>query len=109
MREHCPVAPGASCLVALTLACASIGGLGVSAEPNDDAKLREVVVKYVAATRSWPASDYTVQRSRTEGPSVVFTVVHKDDEASALPGGGKSIEVHVDAATMEVSKALAFQ
>lgn len=96
-------------LVALALACASVGGLKVSAEPNDDAKVREVVAKYVAATRLWPPSDYAIQRSRTEGKSVVFSVVHKDDEASVSPGGGKSIEVHVDTSTMEVSKELAFQ
>ena len=57
------------------LACASVGGFGVSAEPSNDAKFREVVVKYVAEARSWPASDYVIQRSRAEGNSVVFTAV----------------------------------
>ena len=96
-------------LATLVLACVFAGGLGWASEPDDGSKLLEIVKNYVEATKSWPPGDYSIRRSRTEGRSVIYTVVHKDDEASFSPGGGKSIEVHVDAGTMKVSKELSFQ
>lgn len=84
-------------------------GNKVSAEPSDDPELRAVVVKYIEATKAWPPGDYSIQRSRAEGETIVFEVIHKDDLERRSPGGGKSIEVYVDTRTLQVSKELGFQ
>ncbi len=96
-----------SCVLAL--ACALTGGLGLSAETHGDRALCDVVERYIAATKAWPTSDYSIRRDRTEGHLVVFVVSHKDDAKQLFPGGGKSVEVYVDPAKMEVSKEMHFQ
>ena len=81
----------------------------MATEHDEDAKLREVVVKYIEATKKWPTNDYSLRKIRSEEGIVVFLVAHKDDETISSPGGGKSIMVHVDTHTMEVSREFRFQ
>ena len=114
MRSHirvqvCPYKLVLSLACVLVLASVQMGSFGMSAEPNRDTTLYEVVEKYIAATKAWPKCDYTIRRDRTDGHLVVFRVSHKDDAKALFPGGGKSVEVYVDPAKMEVSKELAFQ
>jgi hypothetical protein len=44
-----------------------------------------------------------------DGGSVVLWAVHPDDESGAAPGGGRSLELHLDPVTGQVSAEYGFQ
>jgi hypothetical protein len=69
------------------------------------------IVRYIARTKGWNHSEYWIER---RGPSAdghidVFAVVHLCDRCAATPGGGKSVELHVDRLTHEVTQELGGQ
>jgi hypothetical protein len=71
----------------------------------------QVAREYVAANESWPDSDYTLEDTHTEDKdgNLVINVIHKDDLKAQTPGGGKSVELHVDLGKRRVAKVLHFQ
>lgn len=75
----------------------------------EDAKVLMAVQRYVDATKGWPRSDYRIEINRREGDVIIACVIHKDDEVTPIPGGGRSFEVHLDVTRMEVVKELGFQ
>ncbi|BBM03574.1 hypothetical protein [Microbulbifer sp. GL-2] len=72
-------------------------------------KIYSLVQTYVSDVKGWPDDSFCVELNRQEGGVIVFWVIHKDDKASLIPGGGKSIEVYVDQKEMKIIKELAFQ
>lgn len=80
----------------------------------DEAKAAQVVEGYVGEKHKWPRDSYRVELKFRDGDTLTFWVLHKDDEttrkgASVAGGGGKSIEVYVDATSLRVVRELGFQ
>jgi hypothetical protein len=71
----------------------------------------QVAREYVAANESWPESDYTVEDTHTQDNdgNLVISIIHKDDLKGLTPGGGKSVELHIDLGKRRVVKVLHFQ
>lgn len=64
---------------------------------------------YIKRVKRWKDSDYCVEFSRLEGNVIVIYVSHRDDDSSISPGGGKSLEVHIDGNNMKILKEMHFQ
>lgn len=105
----CPSKLVLSLACVLAFACAQTGSSDMSAEPHGVTPLHDLVERYIAATKGWPRSDYSIRREGMEGHLVVFMVLHGDDLKEPVPGGGKSVKVYVDPAKMKVSKEMRFQ
>lgn len=109
-----------SCRFAMCAACLVLG-TAVSpvacSEPTQPGKETKVidhpdlaaVAAYVAKTRGWKSGDYRVEQRPNEGKLLVFWVLHRDDEKSMTPGGGKSFELRLDPATHEPIGEFHFQ
>lgn len=67
------------------------------------------VEEYIVKSKGWDKSRFEVTFNREEGTALVFLVLHDDDKAKTIPGGGKSVEVYVDPLNDKVVKELAFQ
>lgn len=101
---------GRCCRLRLLLWCiVFVARISVAQEPAEEAVLRQIVAKYISDNKNWRAEDYVVRRSRQDGDIVVFSVIHRDDETALVPGGGKSVELHVDVLTKKVARELGFQ
>jgi hypothetical protein len=74
-----------------------------------DREVTALVEQYVKETRGWRSSDYRMEINRREREVIIVWVVHGDDEATPIPGGGRSFEAHVDVDRMQVVKELRFQ
>jgi hypothetical protein len=67
-----------------------------------------VAREYITAEEGWPASAYTVEDTHTrdgEG-NLIVNVIHEDDRKTLTPGGGKSVQLHVDMGKRRVVKVL---
>lgn len=64
---------------------------------------------YIVKSKHWEKGDYQVTFNRKEGTTLVFWVVHSEDRVAKGPGTGRSVEVHVDPASNEILRELAFQ
>jgi hypothetical protein len=79
-------------------------------QPQDQARLEEEVVRYVAQRKGWKPEEYRIELHGFDGPAhAVVWVIHRDDETDTAPGVGKSVELHVDCAGGRVLRELAFQ
>ena len=97
-------------LASLVLAgCTLVGEPAMSEDESGVANMTEAVRSHIAATKQWPESDYSIEMKRAEDGNYVFWAVHKDDLAATQPGGGKSVEVHIDPKTLQVALELGFQ
>jgi hypothetical protein len=74
-------------------------------------QVEAIAADYVTKQKKWDGKDYRVEHLGWKDSSGhwVVHVVHKDDEAAAGPGGGKSLELHIDLAGKRVSRELHFQ
>jgi hypothetical protein len=81
------------------------------AKMSPQEKLTLVAQDYIEKNKKWERSDFEIEceLKKTSGGKYLVTVVHKDDLANPVPGGGKSIQLEVDPKTMAVTKELAFQ
>jgi hypothetical protein len=77
---------------------------------SDDLPSR-VARDYIRENEGWLDAAYTVENapSRDSEGNAVVTVVHKDDLKARHPGGGKSLELHIDLQKKQVVKVLHFQ
>jgi hypothetical protein len=65
---------------------------------------------YIVTSKNWEKGSFQVELNRKEGTTLVFWVLHSGDRtATTTPGGGKSVEVHVDPISNRVLRELAFQ
>lgn len=69
------------------------------------------IVAYLVKYKSWQRADY---RLENRGPSddgicTVVSVIHADDAHATSPGGGRSLQLCVDARTNSVVREIAFQ
>ena len=80
----------------------------------DEAKAVQVVEGYVSETHKWPRDSYRVELNRRDGETLIFWVVHKDDEtarrgSNVVGGGGRSFAVDDDGKSLRVVRELGFQ
>lgn len=75
----------------------------------DTEDLRKFVSGYVEANKGWKNNEYTIDLDRVEQCIIVYQIIYKDDLARAIPGGGKSFLLHVDAKRKKIIKELYFQ
>lgn len=80
----------------------------------NEAKAVQVVERYVGETHRWPRDSYRIELFRRDGDTLIFWVLHKDDEtalkgSSVAGGGGKSFEVDVNVNSLRVVRELGFQ
>lgn len=108
--------PAGKPLIAYVALCVglALGGFSLQAQETgltDDqfAAARQVVDDYVQQKYQWPRSSYRIEFKLRDGDAFLFLVVHKDDENSIVPGGGKSISVDVDLKTRRVLSEFHFQ
>lgn len=74
-----------------------------------ETEVTALVQQYVNQTRGWGSGDYRTEINRREGELIIVWVIHRGDEATPIPGGGRSFEAHVDVGRMQVVKELRFQ
>lgn len=69
------------------------------------------VVRYIARTKGWPRHDYRIEPrgAASDGRNQIFAVIHRDDECNAVPGAGKSVELFLDPATLQITKEVGGQ
>jgi hypothetical protein len=69
------------------------------------------IVQYVARTKGWNRSDYSIERRgpTADGRNDRFAVIHHVDERAPAPGAGKSVELHVDRVSRQVTEELGGQ
>jgi hypothetical protein len=75
----------------------STGLLDVNIQPSG---LEQVVVRYIRSQKGWDRSQYRIESRGSD----VFAVIFLEDERGAYPGAGKSVQVHVDAASQRVDR-----
>lgn len=82
--------------------------------PLDSAERSRAVASaelYLQQHKGWQRDQYRVEIERLEdhGERIVIRGVFLEDESHPVPGGGQSVELHVDRRTGEVRKELGFQ
>lgn len=78
-------------------------------EEKKTAAASKAVQNYVVQTKKWPIDTFTVVLKRREANTAVFWAIHKDDQRAKEPGGGKSVELHVDMIELKILRELHFQ
>ena len=70
-----------------------------------------LVDKYIQDSKGWDSKNYRIEFKRRIGDKLVYRVIHKDDEfyTGTTAGGGKSVEVHVNAEGYEILQEFRFQ
>lgn len=70
-----------------------------------------VVVEYISRTKGWKRTDYRIESQglTPDGLSDVLAVIHLQDLYSPSPGAGKSVVLHVNRATHQVTQELGGQ
>ena len=78
---------------------------------GDRARIEEAVHQYLIRFKFWRPGDFRLEpRGLTKGEShAVVWAVHREDETAVSPGGGKSVELHVDRKDYQVVRELRFQ
>ena len=66
----------------------------------------DAVVTYVRSEKGWSEDTYRIELRSETSDTLVFWVIHQDDESSAIPGIGKSIELHMNAYNYEFIRVL---
>lgn len=80
-------------------------------DPEVTRKIETTVIAYVESEYRWAREAYRIEpQRRTPEGAFVVNVMHRDD---AVPGprggGGKSVQLQLNAATFAVEKVLHFQ
>jgi hypothetical protein len=81
-------------------------GIVEAAAPN-----AESIDAYLMRTKNWTRDDYRLESRgmSADGCCAVVRVIHRSDDAAAQPGGGRSIELHINRATRGIDRALSLQ
>lgn len=82
-----------------------------SLSPMEKRRIDDAAVDYLIRTKRWKRSEFRVELhglSADEGCAIVWGVFLAN-EAQPIPGGGKSVELHVDRQSLTVIRELGFQ
>jgi hypothetical protein len=74
-------------------------------------EIASVAREYLESKRSWLPGDFRLEnRGLTrDAQFAVVHAIHIDDERNPTPGGGRSLELHIDPAAHAVVRELGFQ
>ena len=115
MRLQLPISNGASYIFgvfAITIA-SCIGtasrGEGMSIPANQYCQALCAVVTYVRSEKGWSENSYRIELKSQIPGTLVFWIIHLDDESAINPGGGKSFELYLDTQSYEILRVLHFQ
>ena len=74
-------------------------------------EIEQIANSYIAQEKGWSPAEYTIVHTnrRDEAGNYVVNARHRDDETRVAPGGGKSVELHLDGNTRRVVQELHFQ
>lgn len=77
----------------------------------DRADVDRIAKEYIAQKKGWADAEYTVRHTdkRDRAGHLIVNISHRDDLALAIPGGGKSVELHIDVKARRVVQELRFQ
>lgn len=75
------------------------------------ARLIDSARRYLRQHKAWRDDEFRVdiRALSDEGNDVVLWGIFLDDERHPAPGGGRSVELHADRSTAEITRELAFQ
>lgn len=67
--------------------------------------------EYLLRVKGWKPKEFRIdsQGLSSDGGELVVWGVFLEDETNPQPGKGRSVELHINLKTLEVSKELAFQ
>ena len=74
-------------------------------------EIEQIARSYIAQEKGWSQTEYTIVQTdgKDDAGNFVVNARHKDDETLSVPGGGKSVELHIDPNTKRVVRELHFQ
>jgi hypothetical protein len=74
-------------------------------------RIDQAVADYLTRTKSWRPAEYRIEHRRLsdDGTHAIVWAVFLKDEVNPVPGGGQSLELHVDRKTRKIVKELGFQ
>lgn len=83
----------------------------VEARREDRAEVDRIAKEYITRQKGWADTEYTVRHTdkRDRVGHLIVNISHRDDVALAVPGGGKSVELHIDVNARRVVQELRFQ
>jgi len=103
-------------LLILVVAGFSISSCGKSSIEDTemrDASARinweDVSKNYISKNKSWSFDEYDLEYVGENNGSIIVLAKFKQDETMAYPGGGRSIEIHIDSKTGDVVGEFGFQ
>lgn len=77
--------------------------------PNSKAEIDSVVAAYLSETKHWKKDEFRIEYKGIRDHWAIVWAIFTDDELHPKPGGGKSVELHVNLNTHRVDKELGFQ
>jgi hypothetical protein len=83
-------------------------------DPDDETTHEQVIAAaqaYIANTKGWESEEYRLEdySLSEDGSEAVITATFLADEEDSIPGGGSSVELHVDPSSNDVVEELGFQ
>jgi hypothetical protein len=76
---------------------------------DERSRLTDAARQYLTGRYGDEAAAFRLEVRGQAGGSVVLWAIHPDDEAGAAPGGGRSLELHLDRVTGQVRAEYGFQ
>ncbi len=85
-----------------------------SAQISPEQRAIDVAKQYVLKTLKWKCGEFIIQPDdfileESDSTYIVLRATHEDDHRTTIPGGGKSVQIHVDKSSMEIVKVLGYQ
>jgi Holliday junction resolvase-like predicted endonuclease len=82
---------------------------GINAQ--EQSRLASAVQRYLQERKGWTEDQFRIEIRSIDpgGANIVVWGIFLEDERHPVPGGGQSVELHVDRRTGEVKAELGFQ
>ena len=82
-----------------------------SSGDSDWDAITHVATEYLQKEKAWQPSDFRLEDHgvTSDGRFAVVYAIHADDERNPVPGGGRSLELHIDRATRTLIREYGFQ
>ena len=74
-------------------------------------EISQIADGYLTQEKGWESAEYTLVPTdrKDDMGHLIVNARHRDDEAQVAPGGGKSVELHIDTTAKRVVRELHFQ
>jgi hypothetical protein len=77
--------------------------------PNERVEITTLAGRYLMKQKGWALEQFRIEIKRIDPMTIVLWCIFLDDERHPSPGGGQSVELHVDKSTFEIKRELHFQ